>query len=205
MMRAKICGLTQLADAELAVLHGAWALGFNFYPKSPRFIAPKAAKDIIRQLPASVLKVGIAIDIPSAELSELMTVTGVDLLQVYEEMDVPFSLKKRMILAIQASTEDELPAHDVLSEYGYLLLDSPKLADGLMGGTGRLSNWDFAAQLAKQYRLLLAGGLNPENIQAAMRTVRPYAVDVASGVQRSPGRVDPVLLNHFLRQVNDEH
>lgn len=203
-MRAKICGITQLVDAELAVLHGAWALGFNFYPKSPRFIDPKAAKDIIRQLPASVLKVGIAIDIPSAGLTELMASTEVDLLQVYEEMDVSLSLKKRMILAVQASTVAELPTHDVLSEYGYLLLDSPKLADGLMGGTGRLSNWELATQLAKQYRLILAGGLNPENIQAAMRVVRPYAVDVASGVQRSPGRVDSILLNHFLRQVNDE-
>lgn len=203
-MRAKICGITQLADAELAVLHGAWALGFNFYPKSPRFIDPKTAKDIIQQLPTSVLKVGIAIDVPSAELTELMATTGVDLLQVYEEMDVPLLLKKRMIFAMQASTIDELPTHDVLNEYGYLLLDSPKVADGLMGGTGRLSNWDLAAQLAKQYRLILAGGLNPENIRAAMRAVKPYAVDVASGVQRSPGRVDPVLLNHFLRQVNNE-
>ncbi len=203
-MRAKICGMTQLVDAERAVLHGAWALGFNFYPKSPRFIDPNAAKDIIRQLPASVLKVGIVIGIPSIKLTELMTSTGVDLLQVYEEMDVPLSLKKRMILAIQASTEEELPTHDVLNEYGYLLFDSPKLADGLMGGTGRLSHWGLASQLAKQYRLILAGGLTPENIQDAMKTVRPYAVDVASGVQRSPGRVDPVLLTHFLKQVNDE-
>lgn len=203
-MRAKICGITQLEDAQYAILRGAWALGFNFYPKSPRFIEPSASKDIIRQLPAGALKVGIAIDIPSADLPELMISTGVDLLQVYEEMDASPSFKKRMVLAIQASKQDDLPAHDALSEYGYLLLDSPKLADGLMGGTGRLSNWEFGAQLAKKYRLILAGGLNPQNIQNAMRAVRPYAVDVASGVQLAPGKVSNVLLDHFLRQVNDE-
>lgn len=201
-MRAKICGITQLVDAKAAIAYGAWALGFNFYSQSPRFIAPIAARDIVQQLPSSVLKVGVVIDIPSDELEDLITSTGVDLLQVYEDRPVSTSLKKRMILALQANTVHELPSPDILNEYGYLLLDAPQLKDGLMGGTGRLSNWECAAQLAKQYRLLLAGGLNPQNIQAAIQTVRPYAVDVASGVQSSPGNVDHNLLEQFLRQVN---
>lgn len=203
-MRAKICGVTQLSDAKAAIAHGAWALGFNFYLKSPRFIAPVAAKDIIQQLPASVLKVGVVIDHPGNDLEALMTSTGVDLLQVYEDQPVPDSLKQRMILALQIDNMNELPAAEILNQYGYLLLDAPKLQDGLMGGTGRLSNWECAAQLAKQYRLLLAGGLHPQNIQAAIKAVRPYAVDVASGVQSSPGKVDHKLLEQFLRQVTHE-
>ena len=203
-MRAKICGITTLLDAQAAAQHGAWALGFNFYKQSPRFIEPMMARDIIKKLPPTILKVGIAIDTPSSELLNLMTTVGLDLIQIYEVLDIPKELKKRIILSLQATSEHELVSHHELNQYGYLLLDSPKLDDGLMGGTGRLSNWEFAAQLAKQYRLILAGGLTPNNVHAAIREVQPYAVDVASGVQASPGKIDPSLLQDFLRQVNDE-
>ena len=204
MMRAKICGITHLDDANLAILHGAWALGFNFYKQSPRYIEPSKAEEIIGQLPEGILKVGIVIDAVPTELSGFMATVGLDLLQVYEVMDVPLSLKQRMIMCMHAADEASLLPHDELSQYAYVLLDSPPLADGLMGGTGRLCQWDLAAILAKKYRLILAGGLTGSNILSAMRAVRPYAVDVASGVQRVPGRLSPQLLQDFLRQVRDE-
>ncbi len=203
-MRAKICGLTHLDDARYAIDQGAWALGFNFYPSSPRYIEPTAAAVIIRQLPGHIVKVGIVMGVNAGEAADLMNIVGLDLIQIYDDIEAPPSLKKRMILALQASTQDELPSHEILSQYAYVLLDSPKLADGLLGGTGRLSNWELAAQLAEKYRLLLAGGLTPTNVAAAIKAVRPYAVDVASGVQCSPGRVDRSLLQDFLRQVNHE-
>lgn len=203
-MRAKICGITHLDDARYALEQGAWALGFNFYAKSPRYIQPDAATEIIRQLPESILKVGIVMDVSAYEAAEWMNRVGLDLLQVYGDIKAPLPLKQRMILALHASTQQELPSHDVLEQYAYVLLDAPKLADGLLGGTGRLSDWKLAAQLAAQYRLILAGGLTSTNVAAAIKTVRPYAVDVASGVQSSPGRVDYSLLQAFLRQVNHE-
>ena len=201
-MRAKICGITNLDDACYAVQCGAWALGFNFYSKSPRWIEPNAAASIIRQLPSNVLKVGIVVDTNHVELETFMTDVGLDLIQVYQPMNVSLSLKQRMILCVHAAVEEDLPSHDVLSEYGYVLLDAPKLADGLLGGTGRLSHWTLAATLAQRYRLLLAGGLTPSNVQTAIQTVQPYAVDVASGVQCTPARVSHSLLFDFLRQVN---
>ncbi len=203
-MRAKICGITDVEDALYAIGQGTWALGFNFYSQSPRYIEPSAAKHLIRQLPTSVLKVGIVMDASPAELDDLMTNVGLDLVQVYaDEGDVPLALKKRMILALQASTVDELPPECTLNEYAYLLLDAPKRADGLMGGTGRVGNWTLASALARTYRLILAGGLTVENIQSAMRMVRPYAVDVASGVQRIPGRLDYQFVKDVLDRVND--
>ncbi|MDP3558921.1 MAG: phosphoribosylanthranilate isomerase [Legionellaceae bacterium] len=203
-MRAKICGITTLADAQLAVRLGAWALGFNFYKKSPRFIAPSAAKAIIAELPASVLKVGLLIDEIPRDLEAFMHDVGLDLLQVYTLLEVPLRLKKRMILGVNVTCQEALPAHAELDQYAYLLLDAPKDSDGVFGGTGRLSNWALATQLAKKYRLFLAGGLNPQNVQAAIQAVDPYAVDVASGVQAVPGRLEPILLTDFLRRVNDE-
>ena len=203
-MRAKICGITNLADANLAVKHGAWALGFNFYKQSPRYIEPSMAKLIIQELPSDVLKVGIVIGREVSEFSGLKSSVGLDLLQVYETLDAPADLKKYLILSIQAMSVLDLASHDELVQYGYLLLDAPKSDDGLMGGTGRLSNWRLAAELAKKYRLILAGGLTPNTIIEAMNIVKPYAVDVASGVQCSPGKLDAQLTQDFLRKVNDE-
>lgn len=203
-MRTKICGITDLDDARYAIEQGAWALGFNFHVKSPRFIEPYLAAAIIRELPAHIVKVGVVVDTTKFECLDLMTHVGLDLIQVYQDLDVSLSLKKRLILCLHAMTFDELPPHDVLCEYGHLLLDAPKLADGLLGGTGRLSNWDLASQMAKRYRLLLAGGLNPENVLAAVQTVHPYAVDVCGGVQSTPGRIDQQRLHDFLKEVHYE-
>ena len=201
-MRAKICGITNLIDAQTAVELGAWALGFNFYKHSPRYIDPLKASDIIKQLPSYILKVGIVIDTPADELAGFMETVGLNLMQVYEDIDVAPTLKKHMILSLQANSEHELIPHQKLSQYGYILLDAPKSNDDLMGGTGRLCNWNLAAKLAQRYKLLLAGGLTPDNVQLAIKTVKPYAVDVASGVQTSPGQIDPSLLTRFLEQVS---
>lgn len=203
-MRAKICGLRHLDDALYAIEQGAWALGFNFYPQSPRYIESIAAASIVRQLPESIVKVGIVIGASAVEAVDLMNTVGLDFLQVYDDMEAPSALKKRMILALQASTEEELPSHEVLSQYAYVLLDAPKIADGVLGGSGRLSNWELASRLASKYQLLLAGGLTPTNVTAAIKAVHPYAVDVASGVQSIPGRVDHTLLHEFLRQDHHE-
>ncbi len=203
-MRCKICGITNLTDAKRAVYLGAWAVGFNFYPSSPRYISSQAAGEIIQQLPQTIVTVGIAIGLDHVQLSALIQTTGIDLVQVYTLVEGLESLKKRMILGLQVSDQESLPAPEVLAQYAYLLLDAPLRADGLLGGTGRHANWELAAQLAKTYRLILAGGLTVQSVAEAIRLVRPYAVDVATGVQKVPGKIDAHLLTHFFRQVNYE-
>lgn len=203
-MRAKICGITKLEDALFAVSHGVWALGFNFCGDSPRCISEDAAKGIIEALPKNVIKVGIFVNEMGHEVVRKMEAVGLDFGQVYGDVDVELCYKRKMILALQAASRDELPAHEVMGAYGYILLDAPKAKDGLFGGTGRLANWELAAELAKEYKLILAGGLNGGNVAEAIRAVRPFAVDVASGVEASPGVKSEVLVKEFLTVCDHE-
>ncbi len=192
-MKAKICGITNQEDALFAAQHGAWALGFNFYHKSLRYIEKEIAKEIIASLPASVIKVGLFIDKPYDYIASYVDDIGLDLVQIYAPINASATFKEKVIFAIQ-----EEPIKN-LDDYGYLLIDAPKNKDGLMGGTGRIANWTLASKLAQDYRLILAGGLNPNNIEMAINKVAPYAVDVASGVESKPGVKDDQLVINFLK------
>jgi phosphoribosylanthranilate isomerase len=203
-MRVKVCGLTHLSDARMSIHHGAWAVGFNFHPASPRYLSKSAAQAIIAQLPPSVLKVGIFVKETVEVITQQMEELELDLVQLYSPVNATKKFKARVILALQVASEAELPSARVLSEYAYLLLDAPLRADGLMGGTGRVANWALAATLARDYRLLLAGGLTAENVKKALDQVKPYAVDVASGVEQSPGLKDELRMKHFFEECRDE-
>lgn len=197
-MRAKICGITNLNDAIVAIKRGAWALGFNFYEQSPRYIRPDIARHIIEQLPDSIIKIGIFIGCSDEGIERIVNAIGLDLAQIYKDkQDRGHRLKKRMILSLQLDSEEELPAPQVLASYEIILLDAS-------GGTGRLSNWVLAANLAKRYKLILAGGLTVDNIEAAIKTVKPYAVDVASGLESVPGVKDKKLIKKFLERCQHE-
>lgn len=200
-MRTKVCGITSLHDAELAVLGGAWALGFNFYRKSPRYIAPGQAAAIIEKLPRHVLKAGIFIDEDLDEMLEIKKEAGIDLLQVYRNHPASSALKRHMILSLQAASKEELPPLAQLKEYGYVLLDAPKNAEGLMGGTGRTANWNLAQELASDVNLLLAGGIGVSNVAAGAH-LRPFAIDLCSGIEKSPGIKDIQKLEKFLKLAN---
>lgn len=202
-MKTKICGVQNTEEAMHAVYYGAWAIGFNFYPDSPRCLDKSQAKSIIRALPNQVLKVGVMPNMQSNEVVSFKNELGLDLLQVYEDIDVAPIVKKNMILALALNTPDELPKRDVLQQYGYLLIDAPPLNAGRIGGTGRLSDWGLAKQLSTSYRVILAGGLTPKNVGEAVRTVHPFAVDVASGVEFAVGKKSPELVKEFLNEVND--
>ena len=199
-MKVKLCGVTRLQDALYIAHQGAWAIGFNFYAPSPRGITYSDVQKIITQLPASLMTVGICIYKTAAEIRQLLDESGLNLVQIYDDLDLPVAYKKRCILALQAQNREELPSQQVLNEYGYLLLDAPKTSDGLMGGTGRLANWDFARLLAKDHRLILAGGLTPTRVSQAIDYVQPFAFDVASGVEISPGVKDHALITDFLQR-----
>ena len=200
-MKAKICGITNLEDALIAANNGAWAIVFNFYKNSPRFVSLQEAREMTSQLPKHIIKTGILIDYSQDEMLDALEF--LDLVQIYQQNPSLFFDKKRIILALQASSKDELPASSILQEYGFILLDAPKQQDGLLGGTGRLANWDLAKELAKNYKLILAGGLNSSNALAAIKHVKPFAVDVASGVEERPGIKNPLAIKEFLMRCKN--
>lgn len=195
-MKAKICGIRCLEDAVFAEQSCAWAIGFNFYRSSLRYIAPEKARQIADNLPDSLVKVGIFIDAPIEEIKKGLQF--LDYAQVYQHLPDNRLDKKRCILSMQAELNDSLPDASILEQYAFILLDAPKTKDGLSGGTGRQADWELAQKLAEKYRLILAGGLNCQNVLEAIAKVKPYAVDVASGVELTPGMKNPGEVHSFL-------
>lgn len=195
-MKAKICGITRIEDAMLAHAHGAWAIGFNFYPRSPRYIDLGEAEAMAQLLPASIKKVGIFVNATLAEMQQGLQF--LDYIQIYQHQSSDEVDKSRCILALQATMKDRLPPSSVLKQYGYLLLDAPKQDEGLWGGTGRQACLRLAGKLSQDYPLILAGGLNCENVAGIIEKVHPYAVDVASGIEIAPGIKRPDDIKTFL-------
>ena len=210
--RIKICGVTRLEDAQLAVDLGAAALGFNFYPLSSRYIEPAAARAIIRRLPPFVAAVGIfANETDTGHVISLAREAGVTTVQIHVAQ-VPLSGPA----AFQSPALDELLAASTLVvavpvREGFKPEDLRKIKASaylldtydpdLLGGTGRTFDWSVVRE-AKQYApIILAGGLTPENVGRAVREVRPFAVDVASGVESAPGIKDPAKLRAFFAAV----
>lgn len=203
-MRTKICGITRLEDALETCNQGAWAIGFNFCRQSPRFITKDGAKKIIGQLPETIKKVGIFVEENSAEIERYMDQLGLDLAQVYTPFSAGKLLKQRMIYSLVINNRNELPPILELASYGYLLIDAPHEKNSLLGGTGRLCDWNLARELAKDFKLILSGGLTPENVEAAIQAVNPYAVDVATGVERRPGIKDSTAMKKFLMATSSQ-
>lgn len=203
MARVKVCGITNLDDARLCVEAGAYALGFNFYPKSPRYLSPLAATEIIRQLPEGVFAVGVFVNEPdSVAIKAKAKLAGIHAVQLHGEESPAFcnSLNDLYIIKALRVGDDFQPAEAARFETDAILLDGFKA--GMYGGTGQAFDWTVAA-LTREFvgKLFLAGGLNATNVGRAIRTVQPYAVDVCSGVESSPGRKDPVKLRAFMEAI----
>jgi phosphoribosylanthranilate isomerase len=200
--RIKICGLTRLEDAQRAVELGAAALGFNFYPASPRYIEPAAARAIVRRLPPFVTPVGVfANETDSGHLISLAREAGVTAVQVHGPRfpALPELLSVFSLVVAVAVREGFKPEELRKIERSAYLLDA--FDPDRLGGTGKTFDWN-AAREAKQYGpIILAGGLTPENVGRAVREVRPFAVDVASGVESAPGIKDPARLRAFFAAV----
>ncbi len=200
MTRIKICGITNVADALLAAELGANALGFIFYPKSPRAITPAAARQIIAQLPPLVLSVGVFVNEDAAIVLEVAEMVRLDWLQLHGEETPDYCryLNRNVIKAIRVQDRESLaqmsPYQRIVRAF---LLDT--YAPGQKGGTGRTFDWSLA-KAAQQYGpVILAGGLQPDNVAAAIAAAAPQAVDVASGVEAAPGKKDPEKLRAFFR------
>jgi phosphoribosylanthranilate isomerase len=202
MVRVKICGITNLEDAFLTAELGADALGFIFYLKSPRQVAPETAREIIAQLPPFVATVGVFVDEAAAVVQDLADRVGLDWVQLHgqEPPDYCRSLKRRVIKGFRIKDVSSLEALELYRDaVQAFLLDTYK--KGQVGGTGESFDWHLARE-AKQYgRIILAGGLNPENVARAIAAARPQAVDAASGTEAAPGKKDPAKLKAFFEAV----
>lgn len=201
-MQIKICGLTTLDDALAAVDAGADWLGFNFYPPSPRCLTPEACAaitSVVHRQSSAVMCVGVFVNAPPARVAEIMRIAGLDRAQLHGE-ETPAdlaALNGRAFKAFRGIGQDH--AQYAAASAPAFLVDA--YSPTLYGGTGHTADWTAARLLAEQYPLLLAGGLKPENVAEAVAQVRPWGVDVASGVESAPGRKDAAKVLAFIRTV----
>jgi phosphoribosylanthranilate isomerase len=202
MTRVKVCGITTLEDALRAADLGADALGFIFYPKSPRYISPPEAAEIIRGLPPFVASVGVFVDCPTDEIDSIAATCSLTAAQLHGSETPEFCDQFRMKVIKAFRVRDaRLPPEIDRYRTDAILLDA--FVEGSPGGTGRTFAWEVAREAKRFGRVILAGGLNCENIRDAIETVRPYAVDVSSGVETAPGKKDPVRLAEFLKKAKE--
>ena len=198
-LKIKICGITNREDALAAVDAGADALGFVYYEASPRNISREAAARIIRELPPFVAKVGVFVDASEEFVRQTVAECGLDTLQFHGN-ESPGYCRRFSQKTIKAFRVRDAASLKLLPDYetDAWLLDS--FASDKLGGTGSAFNWDLAVEAKKFGRaIILAGGLNPENVAEAVRRVRPYAVDVSSGVESGPRKKDHVNLRAFVQ------
>jgi phosphoribosylanthranilate isomerase len=200
-VRVKICGITNLPDAQVAVEAGADALGFNFYEMSPRFVPTKTAAAISRSLPPYTLRVGVFVNSSEELVRRAMGDCGLSLLQFHgdepPEFCTQFGLMSMKAFRVRdAGSLKELPTYPTDA----WLLDA--YASDRFGGTGETFNWNLAIEAQKFGKpVFLAGGLTPENVGEAVRQVQPFGVDVSSGVESSPGRKDHTKLCAFINEA----
>jgi len=205
MVRIKICGITNLDDALLAAELGADALGFIFYPKSPRYVSPDTVREIIAHLPPFVVTVGVFVDEAAAVVRDLAAQVGLDWVQAHgqEPPDYCRSLGRRVIKGFRmkdaSSLQDLEPYRGAVQA---LLLDTYK--KGQVGGTGENFDWRLAREAKKYGQVILAGGLTPDNVAQAIKVAQPQAVDTASGTEAAPGRKDVEKLRAFFKAVKNE-
>jgi len=200
-VRIKICGITNLDDAMAAVDFGADALGFVFFKESPRFISYKNAAVVIKSLPSFITTIGVFVDEKPKEIEKITDTTGIDVIQLHgSEPPEMCNLSRRIIKAIRVKSLESLDPliyyRDIVSVF---LLDT--FTPNVFGGTGQIFNWDIAVE-AKQFgRIILSGGLTPDNISNAVTRVKPYGVDVSSGVESEKGKKDHKKMKLFIERA----
>lgn len=205
-MFVKICGITRLEDAQAAVAAGANALGFVFWPKSPRRVSVETARAIVSTLPPSVTAIGVFVDQPADEVTAIAAEVGLGAVQLHGNESAPYvqSMTRPVVKAVALKEDgggtsgvDSWPS-DVT-----VLLD---VHDPVKrGGTGRTIDWNAASAVAKRRDIILAGGLTPENVGEAIARVRPYGIDVSSGVEEKPGIKDHKRLQALFEAVHGSH
>jgi phosphoribosylanthranilate isomerase len=193
-MRVKVCGVRRLEDAMLAVELGASAVGFVFWPRSPRVVTPEQVREITRRLPPFVSAVGVFVNQPRQEVFDVAARAGLTTVQLHGDEDASeySGSSVAVIKALPVGRGFTMAAVDGVPEDVAVLLDAHDPVR--RGGTGRTIEWTVASAAARRRPIVLSGGLTPDNVQTAIREVRPYAIDVSSGVESSPGVKDRTKL-----------
>lgn len=201
MVRVKICGITNPKDALSAVDAGADALGFVFYKESPRYITPEKARAIITKIPSFTTAIGVFANESQHQVEEIVSLTGIDVIQLHgDETPDMCQYSRRVVKAIRVKTLQSLePLKQYRDNVTAFLLDT--YTPERLGGTGQIFNWDIAVE-AKQFgTIILAGGLTPHNIANAVERVKPYGVDVSSGVEAKKGKKDHNKMKLFIERA----
>jgi phosphoribosylanthranilate isomerase len=208
MVRIKICGVTTPADARFAAEAGADAIGLNFYPQSPRYVAPQQAAEIVRALPAFTAPIGVFVGMAIRQVCAVAFQPGLRGVQTYDdepptEDTFPFAHVPAFRVRDAVELDHVRRFVDTAAKLGRapaaVLIDSH--VEGLMGGTGRAAPWELLKSFDPGVPLILAGGLTPENVAEAIAMVRPWGVDVASGVESSPGIKDSEKVAEFVKNA----
>lgn len=200
--KAKVCGITNKEDALKAAFYGAWAVGFIFHKKSPRYVSPSKAKLIIDALPPFVTPVGVFVNLSERAVRDICRFTKVSTVQFHGDEDASYCKRFKDCKVIKAFRVDEFFNVDVALKFkvdGFLFDTYQEKA---YGGSGKSFNWNLLKGKKFNAPVILSGGLNSENIKEAVETVGPYAVDVSSGVERSPGIKNPQLIHDFFNALN---
>lgn len=199
MVKVKICGITNVTDALMAASAGADAIGFNFFRASPRYVEPDSVVPIRMSLPPFLTTVGVFVDADVEEVRRVMEHCRLDYAQLHG-VETPGKVARlkglRLIKAIHLRGEDDLKMVEKYPVEAYLL---DAFVQGQFGGTGQTIDWDLARAAASRAKVILAGGLTAANVAFAVHAARPFAVDVASGVEEAPGEKSRRLVNAFVR------
>lgn len=209
MVRIKICGVTTPADARFAADCGADAVGLNFYPQSPRYVAPRAAAELVRSLPPFTAPVGVFVGMPMRQVCAVAYQLGLRGIQTYDDRPSEDPFPFAHVPAFRVKDESGLlhvreyvqAAAKLGHKPSAVLIDS--FVDGAMGGTGHRAPWHLLEGFDPGVPLILAGGLTPDNVAEAVSRVRPWGVDVASGVETAPGVKDPDKIVRFVKNARD--
>jgi phosphoribosylanthranilate isomerase len=202
MTLVKICGITNLEDALAAIAAGADALGFNFYKPSPRYISPQAAREIIEQLPQTLLTVGVFVNEQPQAVRAIAHEAGLRALQLHGDESPEYCHELADYYVIKTFAVSD--GFDVQVSYAYrveaIMFDTKH--NSLRGGTGEVFDWSVAQQVRSVIpKLFLAGGLSPENVQNAVEIVRPFAVDACSALEDRPGKKNHERMRVFINRV----
>ncbi|HTY39360.1 MAG TPA: phosphoribosylanthranilate isomerase [Bacteroidota bacterium] len=196
----KICGITNLEDARHAIKCGADAIGFIFYEESPRFISHRRAAEIVRALPEHISKIGVFVNADLRFVREIVKRVNLSAVQLLgsEAPDDLVNFETSVIKVFRVGKDFDVEALKSYIVDGFLL---DAHSDGVFGGTGKTFDWNVAVRAKDYGRIILSGGLSPDNIEDAVRFVRPYGVDVSSGVEAQPGKKDPVKVREFIMRA----
>jgi phosphoribosylanthranilate isomerase len=190
-MMVKVCGITNIEDATAAIEAGASALGFNFYPESPRYIHPETAAGIAARLAPGVLKAGVFVNQPAGSVKDIVRAAGLDVVQLHGASFAPAGV--RFWRAVRMRPGFDFASLDALDAEAFLI---DAFSGEAWGGTGRTWNWTLAAGANR--RIILAGGLDAANVREAIREARPWGVDACSRIESSPGKKDHAKMRAFV-------